>query len=52
MSIRVAIVEDNRSVRENLAVLINAAPGFSCIARCTTAEGPGRACRKPHPTWS
>ena len=38
MSIRVAIVEDHRSVRENLAVLLNAAPGFSCVASCASAE--------------
>lgn len=38
MSIRVAIVEDDRSVRENLAVLLNAAPGFSCVASCASAE--------------
>src|SRR5258705_13946393 len=38
MSIRVAIVEDDRSVRENLALLIGAAPGFSCVATCASAE--------------
>jgi DNA-binding NarL/FixJ family response regulator len=38
MSIRVAIVEDDGAVRENLAVLIDAAPGFACVARCTSAE--------------
>src|SRR5437879_11770405 len=38
MSIRVAIVEDDRSVRENLALLINAAPGFTCAAACASAE--------------
>jgi len=38
MSIRVAIVEDARAVRENLAVLINATPGFSCVAECASAE--------------
>jgi DNA-binding NarL/FixJ family response regulator len=38
MSIRVAIVEDNRAVRENLSLLIEAAPGFSCVARCASAE--------------
>jgi DNA-binding NarL/FixJ family response regulator len=38
MSIRVAIVEDDRAVRENLAVLIDAAPGFSCVAGCASAE--------------
>ena len=38
MSIRVAIVEDDRSVRENLTVLIDAAPGFACVASCASAE--------------
>lgn len=38
MSIRVAIVEDARAVRENLAVLINNAAGFSCVAACETTE--------------
>jgi DNA-binding NarL/FixJ family response regulator len=38
MSIRVAIVEDDRTVRENLAVLIDAAAGFSCVAACVSAE--------------
>jgi DNA-binding NarL/FixJ family response regulator len=38
MSIRVAIVEDDRAVRENLAALINAAPGFACVAACPSAE--------------
>ncbi len=38
MSIRVSIVEDDRSVRENLALLIDAAPGFSCVGCCASAE--------------
>jgi DNA-binding NarL/FixJ family response regulator len=38
MSIRVAIVEDDRAVRENLAVLIGTAPGFACVGCCATAE--------------
>ena len=38
MSIRVGIVEDDRSVRENLALLIDNAPGFSCVAACASAE--------------
>src|ERR1044071_883790 len=38
MSIRVAIVEDDAAVRENLALLISAAPGFSCEAQCASAE--------------
>jgi DNA-binding NarL/FixJ family response regulator len=35
--IAVAIVEDKTSVRENLAKLINGAPGFKCIAACADA---------------
>ncbi len=38
MSIRVAIVEDDQAVRENLAVLVSAASGFECVASCTSAE--------------
>jgi DNA-binding NarL/FixJ family response regulator len=38
MSIRVAIVEDSPAVRENLAVLIDGAPGFHCVATCASAE--------------
>jgi DNA-binding NarL/FixJ family response regulator len=30
-SIRVAIIEDKRSIREGLAVLINASPGYRCV---------------------
>ncbi len=38
MSIRVALVEDDRTVRKNLAVLIDAAPGFDCVASCASTE--------------
>lgn len=38
MSIRVAIVEDDRAVRENLAILIDSTPGFACVATCASAE--------------
>lgn len=38
MSIRVGIVEDDRTVRESLAVLIDQTPGFSCVASCASAE--------------
>jgi len=34
----VAIVEDDWAVRENLALLIGKAPGFSCVATCESAE--------------
>jgi DNA-binding NarL/FixJ family response regulator len=36
--IRVAIVEDNRGIRENWAKLINQAPGFKCICVCGSCE--------------
>ena len=36
--IRVALVEDNSGVRENLSVLVDAAPGFSCVGKCASAE--------------
>lgn len=38
MSIRVAIVEDDSSVRENLAKLVGGAKGFNCVERCGSAE--------------
>lgn len=34
----VAIVEDDWAVRENLALLVSKAPGFSCVATCESAE--------------
>ncbi len=36
--IRVAIVEDNRIVLENLARIIRATPDFQCVCTCATAE--------------
>ena len=38
MSIRVAIVEDDQIVRENLSFLINTTAGFCCVASCASAE--------------
>src|ERR1043165_3236262 len=38
MNIRGAIVEDDRAVRDNLAVLIDGARGFECIGRYPNAE--------------
>jgi DNA-binding NarL/FixJ family response regulator len=38
MSIHVAIVEDERSMRENLAQFIDGTPGFACVAACASAE--------------
>jgi DNA-binding NarL/FixJ family response regulator len=37
-SIKVALVEDNVSVREALAAILNSSPGFSCICTCGSAE--------------
>jgi DNA-binding NarL/FixJ family response regulator len=36
--IKIAIVEDDRTTREGLEMLINLAPGFRCVCTCMTAE--------------
>lgn len=36
--IQVALVEDDEVIRESLAVLINGAPGFRCVAACESGE--------------
>jgi DNA-binding NarL/FixJ family response regulator len=36
MSIRVAIVEDNRTTREGLETMVNLAPGMKCVQTCST----------------
>jgi len=38
MSIRVAIVEDQTTVRENLAALLNGSAGFKCVSAAADAE--------------
>jgi DNA-binding NarL/FixJ family response regulator len=38
MNIRVAIVEDDDVVRQNLSWLINSTPGFSCVAASASGE--------------
>jgi len=38
MSVSVAIVEDKTGVRQSWARLINAAPGFRCVATCASGE--------------
>ncbi|MGE5438186.1 MAG: response regulator [Syntrophothermus sp.] len=38
MSINVAIVEDNNTIREGLAVLINGTPGYSCVGTYSNCE--------------
>jgi DNA-binding NarL/FixJ family response regulator len=36
--IRIAIVEDNKTIREGLARYIQTAPDFQCVCLCATAE--------------
>jgi len=38
MPIKVAIVEDNRGIRDNWAKLINQSPGFKCVCICGSSE--------------
>jgi len=38
MPIRVAIVEDDKGVREALAAIVNDAPGLKCVAEYSSAE--------------
>ena len=38
MPIRIAIVEDDFAVRENLALLIGESPQFDCVATCSNTE--------------
>src|SRR5690606_12684944 len=38
MNIRVAIIEDERQIRESLAILINGSEGFTCSAAFENAE--------------
>jgi len=37
-NVKVAIIEDQRDVREGLAVLINGSPGFRCVGSYRTME--------------
>ena len=37
-NIKVAIVEDNASVREGLATILDASPGFKCVCACGSTE--------------
>ena len=36
--IRIAIVEDNKTIRESLARFVQTAPDFQCVCVCATAE--------------
>ena len=38
MTVNIAIVEDNPAVRKNWMRLVNAAPGFCCVAGCASGE--------------
>jgi DNA-binding NarL/FixJ family response regulator len=49
MSIRVAIVEDEASVRESLARFVDAASGFCCVAKCANAGEAARMLPKEFP---
>jgi DNA-binding NarL/FixJ family response regulator len=37
-TIKVAIVEDNASVRGSLATILNGSPGFRCVCACASSE--------------
>ena len=37
-TIRIAVVEDDKTVREGLQMLLNGSPGFSCVAACGNGE--------------
>lgn len=47
MPTRIAIVEDNQEVLKNWARLVNATPGFQCVAAC----GTGEAALEQLPAW-
>ncbi|HZS10081.1 MAG TPA: response regulator transcription factor [Blastocatellia bacterium] len=47
--IKVILIEDQRDVREGLAVLINGSPGFRCVAAFRTMEDALRAMGNPPP---
>lgn len=48
-TIRVAIIEDQREVREGLAVLINGTPGYKCAGNYRTMEDALRVLEKEPP---
>jgi DNA-binding NarL/FixJ family response regulator len=47
--LRIAIIEDERDIRESLAVLINGTPGFRCIARYGLMETALANVEREHP---
>lgn len=38
MDIKIAIVEDDKNIRESYKLLFEVSPGFTCLALCETAE--------------
>jgi len=46
---RVAIVEDNRTIRESLTEFVQSDPEFRCVCTCTTAEEALKALPKHQP---
>ena len=47
--IKVGIVEDNKTVREGFATLLNRTPGFQCVCACGTVAEALRAIPKAQP---
>jgi DNA-binding NarL/FixJ family response regulator len=47
--ITVALVEDNETVRQTLAELIEATPGFRCVCACATAKAAMAEIPRAHP---
>ena len=47
--ITVAVVEDVEGIRENLAALLNRAPGYRCVGAYPDAEQAVAALRESHP---
>ena len=48
-SLKIAVIEDERDIRESLAALINGTPGFRCIARFGLMETALTGLEKEHP---
>ncbi len=49
MSIKVAVVEDDRDFRASLAGFVNDAPGYRCVGTCDTAESALKLLPPLHP---
>ena len=50
-TLNVMLIEDQREVRDGLAVLINGSPGFCCVASFRTMEEHSGPSRSVLPTW-